>query len=847
MSRVFTAENTERTATRREIEMKIWSAGHYFSVLVFSLCSLCLCGEFSFAGTPRLAKLTPPGGQQGTTVEVEFAGRGLDDPKEVLFYGPGITAAGFEAVETETAPNGRPRPADPGTRLKVRFKVAADCRPGPHGLRIRTAGGLSDYQQFFVGPFPTVAETEAPPRERNDQRDTAQTVPVNSTVFGRLNDATDVDLYRVEVKRGQRVSAEIEAARLGVERGIPDMHLTISDADGKTLAAADDSALFVQDPVLSVVADRDGAYFVEVRHSTFNGAGDNYRLHVGTFTRPTAVYPAGGPAGADVAVQVLGDPTGPRHQTVRMPAEPGDFPFVATADGGPAPSPNRLRVSPFPNVLEVEPNDSPAAVAAAAVALPVAFNGIIAKPGDVDCFRFRAKKGEQYQFRALAQALGSPVDPAIWVRPASGKGGVQRAADSRPNQLGLAPANGLMRESHDPVLEWTAPADGEYVLGVENERGDGGSDYVYRVEVDRPANAVYTYIAPEPDNRFQPQDRQSISVAAGNRTTVQVGVFATSRPVTGDLELVGVNLPKGVTIHAPTITPGTARVPVVFEAAPGVAPQAALVDLVVRPVAGGALASGYRQTIPMNAYGNNDYYLHVPVEKLALAVTEPAPFRVEVEEPKSALVQNGEMALNVKIHREQGFDGPVTVQMEWRPTGVNTTTPVTVPAGETTGTYVLGANRNAAAGAHRVTLTAMSGAARRGYRDGASRTYVASKPFTLTIAEPHVEARLPRTSVERGKTATLVCKLNHLQKFEGKAKATLARLPRGVELVEPVKEIAAGDAEVTFTLRATPDALVGNYQGVVLDLTVTANGQPVRQLTGYGILRVDAERGVKKK
>ena len=52
---------------------------------------------------------------------------------------------------------------------------------------------------------------------------------------------------------------------------------------------------------------------------------------------------------------------------------------------------------------------------------------------------------------------------------------------------------------------------------------------------------------------------------------------------------------------------------------------------------------------------------------------------------------------------------------------------------------------------------------------------------------------------------------------------------------------------MTFTLRATPEALVGNYQGVVLDLTVIDNGQSVRQLSGSGMLRVDAERGAKPK
>ena len=71
--------------------------------------------------------------------------------------------------------------------------------------------------------------------------------------------------------------------------------------------------------------------------------------------------------------------------------------------------------------------------------------------------------------------------------------------------------------------------------------------------------------------------------------------------------------------------------------------------------------------------------------------------------------------------------------------------------------------------------------------------------------------------------------------------------PRGIELVETTREITSQDKEVTFTLRATGDALVGNYQGIVLDLTVTDNGQAVRQLSGYGILRVDAERGVAPK
>jgi len=818
-------------------------------ILAFAGLLLCLAG--ADAGTPKLARMYPPGGQKGTTVEVEITGKYLEQSREVLFYEPGITIESMEMMQSVVGPNGKAQPVEPGTRVRLKVKIADDCPLGAHGVRLRTNTGLTEYHRFFVGPFPTVEENEVINKSRNDKRETAMSVPANTTVHGKLNDATDVDMYRVDVKRGQRVSAEIEAARLGVDRGIPDLHLTIYDADGKKLAAADDSALYVQDPVLSILADRDGAYYVEVRHSMFNGAGDIYRLHVGTFARPTAIYPAGGTAGEELKVRLLGDPKGATEQTVRLPATAGDFAFAAVVDGVLAPSPNRLRVSPFPNVLEAEPNDSPEAISSATVAsLPVAFNGIIDKPGDVDCFRFRAKKGEQFRFHAMAQALGSPLDPVIWIKAANAKpnAAAQRVSDSRPNQLGFAPAGGLNRETHDPVLEFTAPADGEYILGVEDERGEGGADYVYRIEAKPEQNAVYTYIAPEAENQFQPQARQCIAVPVGNRTTVQVAVFTTSRPFTGELELVGVNMPKGVTLHAPKLTPGLTRVPVVFESSADATPGAALIDLVVRPVGGKeAMPSGYRQSICMNAYGNNDYYLHTSIEKLALAVTDAAHFRVQVEEPKSALVQNGEMALKFKVIRDAGFEGPVTVQMEWKPTGISTTTPVTVPADQTEGTYLLGAARNATAATHQITLTAASGGARAGYSETGNRTYISSQPFKLTVAEPHIDAKIARLSIERGKTATLVCKLNHLQSFEGAATATLARLPRGIELVESTKQITSKDKEVTFTLRATGDALVGNYQGIVLDLTVTDNGQSVRQLSGSGVLRVDAERGVSPK
>lgn len=847
--------------------------------LSYSLLALFALASAAEAGTPRLARIVPPGGQRGTTVEVMFQGRYLDKPEEVLVYEPGITVESVEQVEGNVEFRGYRGRVESGSGVRVKLKIADDCALGVHGMRLRTAAGISEYQRFNVGPFATVEEDERSPRDgRNDKWEAAQAVPLNSTVLGRMIEPTDVDTYRLDVKQGQRISAEIEAVRLGVESGIPDLHLAVLDEAGKRLIAADDSALFLQDPVVSLVAPKDGTYFIEVRHTTYSANSDVYRLHLGTFVRPTGVYPAGGQAGQELTVRVIGDPKGDLSQTVKLPELPTsgaashDFRFVAVdaESNVPTPTPNTLRVSPFPNVLEAEPNDSVEAELPTAVALPIAFNGIIDKPGDVDCFRFTAKKGERFKIHCLANGLGSPLDPTIWVKQVGAKGNPQRATDSRANQLGYPPFGGMNRDTLDPILDFTAAADGEYVLGVEDDRGSGGADFVYRVEISPETDAVYVYIPQDGENQFQPQSRQSVSVPSGGRYNTQLAVLNSNRPFYGELELVAVGLPEGVTMHAPRITPAMPRVPVVFEAAPDAKLQGKFIEIVARPVepsssdanvrADGkkeskvgtdvgiratSLVSGFRQTIPMSSVNNNDFYLFNTFEKLAIAVTEPAPFSIEIEEPKSALVQNGEISLKFKINRADGFEEPVSVAMEWKPNGVSTGTPITIRTDKSEGEYLLGAARNATAGAYQVTLSAVSGAQRPAYRDGANRTYVSTKPFKLLVAEPHIDAKFARASIERGKTANLTVKLNHLKPFEGKAKATLVRLPRGVQLVEPIREITSEDKEVTFTLRATDECLTGGYQGITLEVTVVEDGQAVKQLSGTGTLRIDAERGVK--
>jgi len=826
-----------------------------------------LGGTIAEAGAPKLQRVTPQAAQRGTTMEIELRGSFLDDPQGILFYEPGVSVESMEPV-TEQVVDGKPVNYPKGTRLRVRLNVSDACPLGPIGLRLQTTGGLSEYQRIFISPFAIVTEGDDS-RIKNDEAKNAQLITENSTIVGTLREAYDEDLFKFPAKRGQRISAEVIAARLGVERGLPDLYVSILNAKGERLKQADDSALYLQDPVLSLAAPEDGDYFIAVRHSLYSANNDAYLLHLGDFARPTGIYPAGGRAGATLPVQILGDPLGAQSQSISLPTEvtSGLSTHALSKDelsrdiqmeirdsktGALAPTPNTMRVSSFDNVLESEPNDTIEQTAhITAAEFPIAFNGIIDKPGDVDCFKFTAKKGQQVRIHALASGLGSPVDPTIWIKSANGKGATTKANDSRINQHGFPTSNGVERQTVDPVLLFTAAEDGEYVLGVEDERGEGGEDFVYRVECQAEPNAAFVYIPAEPENRYMPQSRQVINVPANGRYNTTLSVVNTNRPYPGELELVAVGLPEGVEMQAPHITPEMTRVAVVFTASEGASLKPAFAEIIARPIVTKenpnpeSLFSGYRQQLVMNSFGNNEYYLQVPVEKLGVVVTESAPFDLDVEEPISALVQNGEMPLRFKVNRKNGFEGPVTVMMEWKPNGINTVTPLSLAAGEVEGEYVISAARNAAAGTYLVSLTAVNGNYQPQYRDPTERMYLSCKPFSLKVAEPHLDARFARASVERGKTSELVVTLNHLKPFSGKAKIVLTRLPRGVEVLEPFREISAADKQVTFTLKATEDSLVGSYKGMTLDVTVEEDGQPVRQFTGTGTLRVDAQRAGK--
>jgi hypothetical protein len=776
--------------------------------------------------------LLPRGGQRGTTVTVKFHGRSLENPREILFYEPGIRASEFVSFQK------------PGEGFEVKFRISPDCAPGEHVLRVRTATSLSDAVTFWVGPFRQVAETETKSGE-NDSMAKAQTVAMNTTVEGQILPGPDMDrdYYRVQARKGQRISVEIEAARLGTLhfQGENDLTARILDADEKELAHSDDSALYVQDPVISVIAPQDGWYFVEIEQQILYPPRQAwYRAHIGDFSRPTAIFPAGGQAGTVVVAQVMGDPVGVRTERIQLPEEAGNFDYFTHGNGiTPPPSANVLRVSPYPNVLKTLGEES-----TVAPSIPVALNGILEKPGEIDTYRFPAKKGQRLKFRVYARTLGAPVDAKIWLQSAGDARHLMEVDDSSLQNLGYPSSRGswYIKDQQDPVTVFQIPSDGDYVLGIEDSEGQAGPDHVYRIEVEPARDAIYTHVTSP--NGYQMQRLDGFIIPQCGRWTLDVQLAqGLGNQYKGEIELEAKGLPRGVTMIAQRYGKGVTRLPVQFNAAADAEQQSAIIELLARPAEKGVqLDTGSRQGFAFTNRPGELPWHFVFAEKYALAITQPAPFDIELEQPAIPLAQGGDLILKANIVRRPNFKGAVEIIPDWLPPGVGKGGAVVIPPDKTEGEFQIQANDKAGNGVYRIAMNA-STTGGDGY-SGVGRIRVSSKFVELKVIPPYVIIDLQHSSVEQGKQAQIVAALHVNQTFEGKATVRLQGLPAGVKMLEPAPEIGAGDKQAVFGIAAGKDALAGLYKGIACEISFHEAGQVVKQHTGSGILRVDEARAM---
>lgn len=220
-------------------------------------------------------------------------------------------------------------------------------------------------------------------------------------------------------------------------------------------------------------------------------------------------------AGKPVAAQIRPVAEGHTSTAVRFEITPdaklarGTYQLIASS-GASKSKAATIEVDDLPQLAELEPNDS--APRTKPTVLEVGYWGTCSRPGDMDNYRFAAKRGQTIVCRVEAKSLGSMLNGFLTVLDPAGQ---------------TVATNNDFDQQDDPLVAYTIPADGIYTVRVNDQSMAGGATHFYRLSLG--TFPLVTGVFP-------------LNVAVGK---------------TAEVELTGFNLPK---LHTAKVEPKAAGV-----------------------------------------------------------------------------------------------------------------------------------------------------------------------------------------------------------------------------------------------------------------------------------------------
>jgi hypothetical protein len=640
-----------------------------YSILASGLGLILICATAG-AQIPRINTFFPMGAKAGSTVEVEVRGSSLDGANLLMVHGQGLSGTlapgGTKVDETNKpvwqakcgschelrSPGNRsltpgqwaatvermvklraaPLSADETAkvtqylvgaaragRVTAQITVAPETLPGIYELRVATARGVSSPYWFEVGNLPEVMAA-------NVLRDQAQPVKLPCVVNGCFMSNGERHYMKFTAQTGERCVFNLKGFRYNeTNQFFFSPNLRLYDAAGKQIA--EDHGYYQMDPLIDWTCPASGDYTIEVRDLLGRpNPASVYRLTMGRLPYDAVLSPPAGQVSTTVATNVAGKVTEDLATAYKL---------AVSADAGvinaPSPfGPHLFYSSPY-HVVRADAPD----VEKSPAALPAAFTGVIAKPGETDAFAVQG--AGTFEFEGYANRLESPMALSVVLVKSDGAAVASFGNDGR--------------------MTAKLEAGQTYKLRVASASGQSGPTMIYAVEC-RPARPGLECVV-RPDN---------ITIRPGISTAAMV-ILTRREGIDGDVTVSAEDLPPGVTVTPAVIQPDRNIAWLIFNAAT----SAGTADKPIHVYASGhgPLGDVKALAVPQEEFRLNNDPRYRNWSDATVAVCGQSDFSVEFVSPKDLIRVHPRKAalVKVRINRRAGFAGNVTVFLSGLPQG----------------------------------------------------------------------------------------------------------------------------------------------------------------------------------
>jgi hypothetical protein len=272
--------------------------------------------------------------------------------------------------------------------------------------------------------------------------------------------------------------------------------------------------------------------------------------------------------------------------------------------------------------------------------------------------------------------------------------------------------------------------------------------------------------------------------------------------------------------------------PLVFEATADAPVAGKLLDLVASGTnSQGEVIGHFGQNVELvQGPPNNVSYYSTSVDRMCVAVTKEAPFKLRIVEPKVPLVQAGSMRLEVVAERATNFDEAIELKMVWNPPGISSQSETSIPKGATNAFYQLNAGGGAETREWKIAVL--------GHAEvEGGQVYVSTQLAKLEVARPFVTGKIETLWLGPGNSGKLTVNLEQQKPFEGKAKIRLGGLPEKVTGAE--QEISSADTEAVFDVVVDPQCAPASHKNLFCAVDIKQGEDVIpHTIAAGGILRI---------